>query len=217
VVIELFTSEGCSSCPPADAVLARLGRRSEVLPLAFHVDYWDALGWADPFASSVFTARQQAYSAALGRRGMYTPQAIVDGQDEFLGGDASRAERALAVAAKRTKTRVLASLQEGALVVEVGPLRGGTAGAAADLVLALTLDHATVSVKGGENAGRQLEHTAIVRELRLLGPALPSGTRVSAAIGTPSATSRPTHATVFVQEQSSRKILGAATVALSSK
>lgn len=81
VVVELFTAQGCSSCPPADAVLAGLTDRPDVLPLAWHVDYWDYLGWADPFARAEFTRRQHGYASVVGERGVYTPQIIVDGQD----------------------------------------------------------------------------------------------------------------------------------------
>ncbi len=111
VVVELFSSEGCSSCPPADAVLARLAREqpvagAEVVALELHVDYWNSLGWADPFSSAAFTDRQRAYADAFGRRGTYTPQLVVDGAAEFVGSNEAGARAAVAAAALEPKTQV---------------------------------------------------------------------------------------------------------------
>jgi hypothetical protein len=92
VVVELFTSQGCSSCPPADEYLGELAHRRDVIALAFHVDYWDYIGWKDPFASPDFTRRQRAYAGALGLRGLYTPQMIVDGRADAVGSDRARVE-----------------------------------------------------------------------------------------------------------------------------
>ena len=107
VLVELFTSEGCSSCPPADELLAKLSREQPVdgatiVPLAFHVDYWNRLGWVDRFSSPQFTKRQQEYAAAL-RADTYTPQMVVDGRDEFVGSDDARARQSIADAAQSRK------------------------------------------------------------------------------------------------------------------
>src|SRR5436190_23170457 len=111
VLVELFTSEGCSSCPPADTLLTRLAAEktaggAEIVTLAFHVDYWDRLGWKDRFSSAAFTERQNRYAAAWNTDRVYTPQAVVDGRVEFIGTDANRALEALAASAARPHARV---------------------------------------------------------------------------------------------------------------
>lgn len=197
VVVELFTSEGCSSCPPADAVLARLGDRQAVpgvlvIPLAHHVDYWDSLGWPDPFASNAATKRQRSY------RGNYTPQAIVDGAAEMVGSRGSALETAIAEAAKRPHVKVV--ITPGAQSGEVSV----TAPAVADseIVIALVQARARIAVPRGENAGKALEHTAIVRKLEV-GPhatfTLPNGLAAN-----------DVRIVAFLQERARRRILGAA-------
>lgn len=197
VVVELFTSEGCSSCPPADAVLARLEEKQPVpgalvIALAHHVDYWDSLGWPDPFASSAATKRQQSY------RGNYTPQAVIDGSAETVGSKGAAIERAIAEAAKRPHVKV--SVAAGAATGEV--FVTAPVSAESEIVIALVQTHARIIVPRGENAGRTLDHTAIVRELKT-GPhgtfALPKGLAAG-----------DLKIVAFVQEQTSRRILGAA-------
>ena len=111
VLVELYTSEGCSSCPPADALLQKLERNPStpdavVIAMSEHVDYWNHLGWNDPFSSAQMSARQQAYALRFGSKGPYTPQMVVDGADEFVGSDASRARHAIAEAATRHKVEL---------------------------------------------------------------------------------------------------------------
>src|SRR5271163_244687 len=108
VLVELFTSEGCSSCPPADALLAKLDhdqpiQNAEIIVLGEHVDYWDNLGWHDRFSSHEYTERQSQYSARLGVDGVYTPQMIVDGSDQFVGNDSTHARRSITSAAQKAK------------------------------------------------------------------------------------------------------------------
>jgi len=175
VIVELFTSEGCSSCPPADARLRELAQRqpidgAEVIPLAFHVDYWDHLGWKDPFASKAFTDRQRAYAAAPGEGSLYTPQMVVNGREAFLGSDRAKAKRAIeaAAAARQPAARVEVTLtkrdaQPAPLVARIAVPTEGVHG---DLMLAITENGLETAVPRGENAGRKLRHDAVVRTLQ---------------------------------------------------
>jgi len=164
-VVELFTSEGCSSCPPADALLTELGGDApSVYALAFHVDYWDSLGWADPFASPAWTARQRLYAASFGTSDLYTPEMIVGGTESFTGSDRKRASAAIArtlasaPAVGVTVRARAASLQD----VEVDVEAPGTP-LDARLQIALVQGYAVVDVRAGENGGRTLRHTHVVR------------------------------------------------------
>ncbi|MBS0198603.1 MAG: DUF1223 domain-containing protein [Planctomycetes bacterium] len=167
-VLELFTSEGCSSCPPADRVLTQLADEAakdgrKVYALAFHVDYWDNLGWPDRFASPQATQRQHAYAKTLKTPSVYTPQLIVNGTDEFVGSDRVRAAKAIADALSRPCSPVSARLEERTpdqpFTISI------TAAACPNLqaCVALTQDGLTTEVKKGENAGRLLPHSCVVR------------------------------------------------------
>jgi hypothetical protein len=183
-VVELFTSEGCSSCPPADGVLADIARqgREGALPVyavAFHVDYWDDLGWPDRFASAAHTARQRAYARALGTRSMYTPEMIVDGRDAFVGSDRDRAldsvARALGRPALATVSLRARPSGAGAIAVDYD-VKGAPAGSVLSIVV---VDRpASVAVRAGENSGQTLHHTDMARALTTVALAHPSGTQV---------------------------------------
>lgn len=175
VLVELYTSQGCSSCPPADALLKELLERqpvagARIVPLSLHVDYWNRLGWRDPWSDEVFGARQMMYADAEGRR--YTPQMVVDGSRQFLGSSRTKARQAIAEAGRRPKARLeLGADRLGGdrLRVEVSG-EGIAPGDGEVLVhLALTRSSAGNEVRRGENAGRKLDHVAVVRELRTLG------------------------------------------------
>jgi hypothetical protein len=171
VVVELFTSEGCSSCPPADALLGRLNQEKivdgvEVLPLGLHVDYWNFQGWTDRFSSAAYTERQQRYASNLHVSSPYTPQMVVDGAAEFEGGDAARARYLIARAAARPASAdIQLSLSTDNLQVRVK----APPAADADVILALTEDNLESKVSAGENNKKVLRHSAVVRELRSLG------------------------------------------------
>lgn len=167
VLVELFTSEGCSSCPPADAALAALARdpaykTAEVIPLELHVDYWNDLGWADPFSSPDFTARQEEYARALGGDGLFTPQMVVDG---WVSGVASSSSlrRGVAKAAARDKARleVLVANARPGLDVVVRP----PAGLTGRLLVAVSEDRLSSKVERGENRGLTLAHAPVARLL----------------------------------------------------
>jgi hypothetical protein len=171
-VVELFTSEGCSSCPPAEAALERVadGARAagrQVVPLAFHVDYWDELGWPDRFASPSFTARQRDYAGAFGDGSLYTPEMVVGGIDHFVGSNASRAAGAIADAlARPAKFHVAVAVTR--LSPDAVTVHYDVANGAADraiLWIAVAQRSTTVRVTRGENAGRTLRHTDVVRAL----------------------------------------------------
>ena len=230
VIVELFTSEGCSSCPPADALLSRLDKTQPVegalvIPLAMHVDYWNYLGWSDPFSSKEFSARQGEYASAYGKDGVYTPQMIVDGVKEFPGGNSGQALDEIAKAARARKAEV--KLTRGAKDEEGGGVRLGvrieklpklTEGDAAYVLLALTESSLSTNVSRGENAGRKLGHVGVVRRLTTIGPLN------GATDGTFSAETlipieknwrrENLHAVVFAQERGSRRILAAAALEL---
>jgi hypothetical protein len=179
VLVELFTSEGCSSCPPADAFLQRLDRqpiaRAEMIVLSEHVDYWNHIGWKDPYSSRFYSDRQSIYATRLGLDSVYTPQMIVDGTSEFVGSDAALADKAFAKVLTRPKLAVrLSSASVGAANVlqahlETDPLPPSFGLREADVYVAVALNHAESQVAHGENAGRTLTHTAVVRSIVKVG------------------------------------------------
>ncbi|MGL4965937.1 MAG: DUF1223 domain-containing protein [Inquilinus sp.] len=176
VVVELFTSQGCSSCPPADALLATLADRPEVLALAFHVDYWNRLGWTDPFSSAWATARQSAYATQMGSSQVYTPQAVVDGGRDVVGSDRAALDSAIADARSDPSVPLTLTASDAALQVRVDPA------APADAVLWLVGfdDRHETPVRRGENAGRTLVDRNVVRSLARLDGWSPGGTIAAA-------------------------------------
>lgn len=186
VLVELFTSEGCSSCPPADELLAKLERR-EVIVLSEHVDYWDQLGWRDPFSNAQFTRRQAAYVARLNASGNYTPQMVVDGRFEMVGSDARRAVAAIAEATARPKVALrLTTVSRDA---ERWTIRvaGQDVPAGAELWAAVAEPAVQTQVARGENGGRALRHVGVARSLRSLGtvPAGPLDREVALRVSSP--------------------------------
>jgi hypothetical protein len=218
VIVELFTSEGCSSCPPADALLGQLRQEknangAEVIPLGFHVDYWDSLGWRDRFDSPAYSQRQEDYARKLHIEGPYTPQMVVNGQAEFVGNDAARAREAIAQSSSE------ASLAQVEIATSPGPELSVKVKSVepAEVMLAITEDNLATKVGAGENGGRTLRHSAVVRELRRLGALKDSHWAGTAPIKIEEGWKRDDlRAVVFVQEPGSGKILGAASVRLSS-
>lgn len=170
VVVELFTSQGCSSCPPADALMHDLAERRDVIGLALHVDYWDYIGWKDEFADPSHTVRQKAYARAGGRRMIYTPQMIVNGQDSLVGAKAMKLADLIA-AHRRTAPRVQLDLTrdpQGGLQVALAP-GGAPLTGAYDVVLVRFAPLMHSRITRGENAGRNLDYANIVRSWQVLG------------------------------------------------
>ena len=171
VLVELFTSEGCSSCPPADALLGTLRQDLakqgfDVIPLGLHVDYWNSLGWKDRFSSAEFSRRQEEYARALHLDGPYTPQMVVDGTTEFVGSERQRAQAVISESATHTAG---ASIEASFTAPDKLTLKVASAGNGAAVMLAITEDNLSTRVGAGENNGRELRHAAVVRELRRLG------------------------------------------------
>jgi len=168
VVVELFTSEGCNSCPPADALLGELSKRSDVLALAFHVDYWDYLGWPDRFADPAYTHRQKRYAKVLAMPMVYTPQAVVDGAAHVVGSERAAIEKLVAEAKARGHTVEvrLSWTPEGNLRVDVpaAPYQGSATVWLVEYDLTQTSE-----VTAGENAGKTLHHVNVVRALKAIG------------------------------------------------
>lgn len=217
VVIELFTSEGCSSCPPADALLAELaGERTtgiRVIALSEHVDYWDGPEWRDRFSSPLFTRRQQAYAKRLGLSSVYTPQLVVAGRINALGSDRREVQAGIAAAARGPSGRVTARIVPGAASeLSVAVDATWPDGVPADVLVAVVQDRATTKVSGGENAGRTLEHVAVARSLTVVGSG--KGAFSGKVTAPPVNAATAGHLVVFVQERDGGPVHGAAMVAL---
>jgi hypothetical protein len=225
VVVELFTSEGCSSCPPADALLQKLQALqpvdgAEIIPIEEHVDYWNHDGWVDPYSSPEWTQRQQTYVTLIGKDA-YTPELVVDGHSQVSGNNPQLAVGEIVKAAHGLKTEVslTTASQNGKnsrqFHVSVGKLAGNTAGDVAEVWLAVTEDGLHSSVSRGENAGHLLQHIATLRSFHKIGVADAGGASASftgdAAVKFNSHWDVDNlHVTIFVQERKSRVILGAA-------
>lgn len=176
VLVELFTSEGCSSCPPADALLARLLAAqpvadAEIIPLEFHVDYWDRLGWKDPFSTAAFTRRQQDYSKVFGADKLYTPQMVIDGAKELIGSDEGAAIAAIRAAQPQAHLpmHVAGRRANGAVRMSVEAPAAPAGSEPIDIVVALVEDGLSSAVARGENKGRTLVHSAVVRRHQIIG------------------------------------------------
>jgi len=226
VLVELFTSEGCSDCPPADGVLETFIASqpiggAEVIGLGEHVDYWDRLGWKDRFSSAALTHRQRQYQARFSTESIYTPQMGVDGRAEFVGSDANAARRAIerALTAPHGVVRLTArgATPAPSIVVDVtaSDLPGLGRGDRADIIVAVTEDHLRSDVKRGENHGRILTHAAVVRQMVTIGQAGGGPSSAHAEIPlSPDWQREALKIVAFVQEQRGRAILASAAVAL---
>jgi hypothetical protein len=225
VIVELFTSEGCSSCPPAEALLVKFESQqpishAQIIALEEHVDYWNDLGWVDPFSGREWTERQQDYAASLGNRNPYTPQIVVNGHTEFVGSHERQAWQAIgeAAAAPRTDVSVTPAPPDkrnsARFDVSVGKIMHCGPGEAPEIWLAITEAGLHSAVTRGENSGKELNHASIVRVLRKIGIAdqnKDSSFRKNVSVGLDSGWKRQNlRAVVFVQENKSRQILGAA-------
>ena len=207
VVVELFTSQGCSSCPPADAYLGKLSARPDVLALSFHVDYWDDLGWRDRFALPQSVARQGIYARNLGRSSVYTPQLVVDGREDHGGSDGGAIPKALS--GKRDGVPLRVSIRDAQVLIDLG---ADPKAAPSDVLLVAYLRHAVSAIGRGENAGRTLEEFNIVRAIRNLGSW--KGQAQSFTVSVSSLPPDATDVAVLVQPFGQAPMIGAAAQAL---
>lgn len=168
VLVELFTSQGCSSCPPADEFLGTLAERDDVIALALHVDYWDYIGWKDQFANPKFTSRQKAYAISAGRRSVYTPQMIVDGQEHVVGNHPVDVNDLIAKHARQRPEVSLSLTREGE-VLKISAQAEASIDGPVLVQLVRYLPSARVEIKKGENAGRIVDYSNIVTEWQVLG------------------------------------------------
>lgn len=220
VLVELFTSESCASCPPAEQNLAYLQTEqpyagADIITLAFHVDYRDVPGWKDPFASPLFTQRQQVYDRKFRTGNIYTPQMVVDGETEFIGSKLEKAESAINKSLKNDKGRVALNVAGDKLEIRISALPEIEF---ATVYLAYAEDGLTSSVRGGENAGKTLSHVSVVRSLNGIGMIEPGqrAFELDTVLNIGAEWDREKlKAVVFVQENHTRKIFAVGSEPLS--
>lgn len=207
VVVELYTSQGCSSCPPADALLHELAARDDVLPLALHVDYWDYIGWKDEFAKPSHTKRQKGYAHAGGRRMIYTPQMIIMGQDDVVGADGMQVEDAIARHQAQPRPVSLTATRQGDdVLIRLQPKVQMPEGRFVVQLVRYTPQQ-TVSIKRGELAGRTLSYANVVEDWQIAAEWDGAG---DLEIAFPARGSKP--AAVLVQEAPFGPVIAAARV-----
>jgi hypothetical protein len=222
-IVELFTSEGCSSCPPADALLRQINlmRTAEnqlIVGISEHVTYWNDLGWKDPYSSPVFTDRQNTYAERLSLQGPYTPQMVLNGRDQFVGSDGRALQRALAEDARRSRLDLhILSFTRSSSGVDLTFAVNGSPSHPLDVVAVVTDDADRSNVLRGENSGRSLQHVSVARVLvrvatikaageQTVHVSLPDGLQLDGGTGH--------HLVLFAQEPHQGEILGADTRAL---
>jgi hypothetical protein len=219
VLVELFTSEGCSDCPPADGVLGRLEREqpnadAEIITLALHVDYWDRLGWKDTFSSNLYSERQNGYADTFKLDSVYTPQMIVDGQRQFVGSNFGAAQSAVSEAAKNQKavieltTGTDAKNQNANVKVKISNL---PARENSYVWLAVAEDNLKTAVGRGENRDKTLSHTSVVREMKLIGEINPTDKTFEVETAyqfQPNWNKQNLKFVVFVQGRDTKKVYG---------
>jgi len=218
ILVELFTSEGCSSCPPADALLRQIdGTRPSadqlIVGISEHVTYWNSLGWTDPFSSSIYTDRQNAYGVRFGLDSVYTPQMVVNGTDQFVGSDKSSLENAIRKEQGHVSPialRILSSSLAGNSLAVSFSAVGDASARGADIIAVLADDTDRSSVLRGENSGRALSHVAVARTLLRVGK-LQATAQQTVQIPVPSSirTTAGHHLILFAQEPGNGPILGA--------
>ena len=222
-IVELFTSEGCSSCPPADALLQQINLKRTnagqfIVGISEHVTYWNDLGWKDPYSLPVFTDRQNVYASRFSPEGPYTPQMVLNGRDQFVGSDGSALERALRNDARREHfgLRIVSSAPatEG---IDVKFAFAGNPSKPLDIIAVLADDADRSNVLRGENSGRQLQHVSVARSIARVATVTEDGehsVHVSFPEGFSTSSGTGHHLILFAQERQQGAILGATTMPL---
>jgi len=226
VLVELFTSEGCSSCPPADRFLEKLDRQpvagAEMIVLSEHVDYWNHIGWKDPYSAHVYSERQSLYGKRFGLDSVYTPQMVVDGSSQFVGSSPALADEAFAKALSVPKISVHLSLLSAGppgvhVHLDTGALQPSFGAREAEVEIAVALRRAESQVSSGENAGHRLAHVSVVRSLMKVG-VLKRGQGLSQDLHLnpgPASECHDLRLIAFVQEPQQGNVLGAALLPVS--
>ena len=204
-VVELFTAQGCAACPPADALLNELAARDDVLALSVHIDYWDYMGWPDPFASDDNTRRQRAYAEHFGLGYMYTPQMVIGGGVHVDGTDRDAVIRHLSTDLADQSVPVSIVAEQTTMVVSVG---AADAPMGAAVVWLVTFDRERLTrVEYGDNSGRELRNVNVVRRFRQIG--LWTGAPLTIPVAMPPRGNRPDACAVLIQAKDSGRIIGA--------
>ncbi len=212
VLVELFTSEGCSSCPPADRLLMELDRKqpvagATVVALSEHVDYWNSLGWRDPYSSHQWSERQESYARRFGLDSVYTPQIVVDGDRQATGSDASAVREAIEQSLQRPQLRLeISSVMRTGEQIQIG--FHADAAPNATLYAAVADDSDRSSVVRGENAGRVLEHVAVARSLGPVATLQATPIQQNVEIAVPREAGGHLRLILFAQDKKSGRILG---------
>lgn len=226
VLVELFTSEGCSSCPPADRFLQELDRQlvpgAEIIVLSEHVDYWNHIGWKDPYSAHLYSERQEGYGRRLGLNSVYTPQMVVDGTSEFVGNNVGLADKAFTKALAASKLPInlsLVSIGQDTLHVrvETEALAPSFNAREAEVYIAVALDRVESQVSGGENAGHKLSHVAVAKYLTKVGVVKREQAMAQDVELKVGATSGNLRLIAFVQQPHQGRVLGATALPVSAK
>jgi len=217
VLVELFTSEGCSSCPPADALLRQIdGTRTSagqwIVGISEHVTYWNSLGWSDPFSSLVYTDRQSAYGARFGVDSVYTPQMVVNGGEQFVGSDRAGLLRALEKEQRQPDAvtfSIQSVTQQGTMLTVAFNASGAIPSHGVDIIAVVTDDSQRSSVSKGENSGRTLVHVSVARSLQRVAT-LRAAAQQTVQIPLPSGFQSSTahHLILFAQIKGAGRVLG---------
>lgn len=221
VLVELFTSEGCSDCPPADELLQKVDQKQTesgqlIVGISEHVTYWNYLGWSDPFSQEIYSERQSAYGARFGLDSVYTPQMIVNGAEQFVGSDSSKLLQALRKEGQQPQpvdVRIVSTSMANSLLRVTYSALGEFASQGLDIIAVLADDADHISVRRGENSGRTLTHVAVARSLTRITKLKAPETESTVQLALPASfqSSQAHHLILFVQTAGNGRVLGADT------